>query len=478
MATPIPENRCAFSLDEAARATSARVSGTPVPGFEGVATDTRADLRGKLFVALEGEHFDGHRFAADAVRAGARGVLVSRDVTVSDAAAVLRVGNTLDALGSLARAQRRRWQGRVIAVAGSAGKTTTKNAIGAVLAACAPGAVHVTPGNLNNRVGVPLVLLGLLPEHRFAVIEVGTNRTGEVAELARVCEPDAGVLTLIALEHTAGLGDLDAIEAEEGSLLQHVNVRGFALANADDARCVRQLERTPAAVKLKYGNAAGADYRIHARRPVSADRARVEIAARSRPPFAVETPLLGDAGALALTAALAAAEALLGEALDPAQFAEVCSRTTLGDPGRLRALTLKDGTVVLDDTYNSNPASVKISLSAAWEVAHNAGTRLVVVLGEMRELGAESPRLHQEVAALVAQSRAAAVVAVTGDARFIAEGAQARGIPAVFADDSDAALACALAMIEPGDVVLVKASRGVHAERVVEGLLEKKGRAA
>lgn len=478
MATPIPENRCVFSLDEVVRATAARVTQAAAAEFEGVASDSRGDLRGKLFVALEGEHFDGHRFVADAVHAGARGVLVSRDVRVDEQVTVVRVPDTLDALGSLARAHRRRWQGRLIAVAGSAGKTTTKNAIGAVLEACAPGAVHVTPGNLNNRVGVPLVLLGLGPLHRFAVIEVGTNRTGEVAQLARVCEPDAGVLTLIALEHTAGLGDLDAIEAEEGSLFQHLNARGIAVANADDARCVRQLERAPALLKFSYGNAARANYRIHARKPLGADRSRVEITPRDRPGFAVDTSLLGDAGALAVSAALAVTEGVLGEALDARLFADVCSRMELGEPGRLRALTLKDGTVVLDDTYNSNPASVKSSLGAAWEVAHGSGARLVVVLGEMRELGADSPRLHQDVAALVAQNRAAAVIAVSGDARLIAEGAQARGIPAVFAEDADAALACALALIEPGDVVLVKASRGVRAERVVEGLLASKGRAA
>ncbi|HMI90127.1 MAG TPA: UDP-N-acetylmuramoyl-tripeptide--D-alanyl-D-alanine ligase [Polyangiales bacterium] len=478
MATPIPANACRFSLDEVLRATSATLSGNRQAVFEGVTTDSRGDVRGKLFIALEGENFDGHRFAADAVRAGARGVLSSRDVSVSGDASLLRVPSTLDALGALARAHRRRWQGQLIAVAGSAGKTTTKSAIGAVLAACAPGAVHVTPGNLNNRVGVPHVLFGLMPEHRFAVIEVGTNQTGEVRELAGVCEADLGVLTLIALEHTAGLGNLDAIELEEGSLLEQLGSEALAIANADDARCARQLARSSAATKLSYGNAPNADYRISARTPLGADRSRVSITPRGRAPFVVETALLGDAGALALSAALAVAERALGRNLDASLFAEVCARLPIGEPGRLCPVTLKDGTIVLDDTYNANPASVKSSLTAAWEVAEGLGARLVLVLGEMRELGAESQRLHREAGDLAADSRAAALIAVGGDARFMAEAAVARGVSAEFAEDAEAALQITLARVQPGDVVLVKASRGVRAERVVDGLLANKGRAA
>lgn len=477
MKSTIPENSAAFSLGEIARLTGGTLSGAPSTGVRGVATDSRVDLRGKLFVALVGERFDGHVFASAALRSGACALLVERDLG-DVGVPVVRVASTLQALGAIAAQHRLRWGGKLAAIAGSAGKTTTRSATGAVLDALAPGAVHVVPGNLNNAIGVPMVLLGLRPEQRYAVVEIGTNAVGEVRSLAAQARPDAAVLTVIGLEHTAGLGDLDGVEQEEGSLFQALAEDGIALGNADDARVVRQLERAPARIKLKYGFAEGAEYRVVERVRGAVGASRVRLRRPARPELVLSTPLLGKPGAYALAAGVAVAEALSGQTLDGAAIERALVHGSVGEPGRLVPVALANGAVVLDDTYNSNPASLTSSVTAAAEIARARGGRLLLVLGEMRELGEHSPRLHREAGESLVHCDAARVIAVGGDARWLLEPFAGASVQTEFALDADAA--AALVTAEPlssGDVVLVKASRGVHAERVVEELVRAHGSA-
>jgi UDP-N-acetylmuramoyl-tripeptide--D-alanyl-D-alanine ligase len=471
MASGLPENRARFTLAEVAAVTG----GVLTPGTAGeravlgVQTDSRAALDGKLFVALGGERFDGHAFVRAAAKQGAVAALIERDVEDAGVPAV-RVKSTLTALGALAAAHRRRFAGRVVAVAGSAGKTTTRSAVGALLELVAPGAVHQTHGNLNNAIGVPLVLLGLEPEHRFAVVEIGTNAPGEVATLAALAAPDAGVLTLVGIEHSEGLGDLDGIEREEGALFVGLSSGGVAVGNADDPRVERQLESAPLARRVRYGFGQKADVRCIRRSPVGNGRQRVVIAFGGRE-LALELGLLGEAGVYAALAAVAVTHVLGLELPEAARMSEALSRA--GEPGRLELYQLADGTVVLDDAYNANPASVLASLKAAAEVASERRARLVLVLGEMRELGALSAREHTRVGEAIAPSGAAELVAVGGDARFYVEAARNAGISSVFAADADAALAAVRSRLRAGDVVLVKASRGVRCERVVQGLVAR-----
>jgi len=467
MATALPENRAPFSFAELLSLTGGELaSGNAAGSVTGVVTDSRADVRGKLFVALAGERFDAHAFVADVARAGAAAVLVERAVE-APGVPVVRVKSTLAALGELGRAQRRRFRGKVVAVAGSAGKTTTRSAIGAVLDALAPGAVHQTHGNLNNLIGVPLVLLGLTEAQRFAVVEIGTNAPGEVAALTRLVEPDLGVLTLIGIEHSEGLGDLDGIEREEAALFDGIGAAGVAIGNADDERVARCLAAATAGERVGYGFGAAATLRAE-RRGSSGGRQRLAVLSREGA-FELELPLLGEAGAYAALAAIAVAERLVPGALDARLLSAAFSRA--GEPGRLEAHELADGTLVLDDAYNANPASARASLRTAREIALERKARLVLVLGEMRELGALSSREHAGLGEAIGASGAAALVAVSGDARLYLDGALASGIDACFAADSDAALDAVRARVRPGDVVLVKASRGVRAERVVAGLL-------
>ncbi|MBN1611749.1 MAG: UDP-N-acetylmuramoyl-tripeptide--D-alanyl-D-alanine ligase [Polyangiaceae bacterium] len=479
MATPIPHNDAAFTLSEIVEATGGELLAGSANSVRGVATDTRQDLAGRLFVALRGERFDGHAFVAEAVEAGARAVLVSDETDVAGGAAVVRVRCTLSALGALGRWHRLRWGGRLVAIGGSAGKTTTRAAAQAALEVVLPGAVHATLGNMNNRVGVPMTLLGLEPRHRVAVVEVGTNVRGEVAELGHVTAPDLAVLTLIELEHTAGLGDIDGIEQEEGDLFRALRTGGIAIANGDDSRALRQLERCPAAKRLSYGTSPQSDYRLVRHEPLENGRTRLVLTRRSRnghgtDELGVEAAVVGLAGGLAITAALAVAESIAARPLERVELEAAVSRLGPGEPGRLRPVVLEDGTLVLDDSYNSNPASARASLTAAREIAARRGSRLVVVLGEMRELGRASPAEHT---ALGESVEAGEVLAVGGDAGLLASAVRARGLSTRFVQDAAAAAEAVLELVRPGDVVLVKGSRGVGLERVVERLAQAGGRA-
>jgi UDP-N-acetylmuramoyl-tripeptide--D-alanyl-D-alanine ligase len=479
MATAIPENLAEFTLEELLAATGGTLLQRGARGAHGISTDTRAALQGKAFVALVGERFDGHELVAQAVSRGASCVVVERDADVSDSAvSVLRVGSTLRALGDLARFHRRRWGGQVVAIAGSAGKTTTRSAVSTLLESLRPGRVHATRGNLNNRIGLPLTLLGVTSAHEVCVLEVGTNQTGEVPELAAVCEPNVAVLTLVDLEHSEGLGSLDDIEVEEGALLRAVPAQGAVVGNVDDERVRRQLLASPAETKLGYGAASEAAYRIMERRVLGAQGCQV-VVARAAVNGSVEgltfdCPLLGEAGALAATAALAVAERVTGEAIDPSVLTRALGR--VGESGRLALVALADGAWVLDDSYNSNPGSVKKSVETARELASERGGAFWLVLGEMRELGAASRQEHENMGALAGASGARGFFAVGGDARLAAEVAEARGMKTWFAEDAEAVVAPLASLLEPKDVVLVKASRGVRAERVVEGLVRARGR--
>jgi UDP-N-acetylmuramoyl-tripeptide--D-alanyl-D-alanine ligase len=472
MASVIPVNQARFKQRELIEAT-----GGSCPPFEGetqgVWTDSRAPLPDGLFVALPGERFDGHDFVAAAVGQGARVVLVERSV---DAAPALRleVRSTLRALGDLARYHRARWQGRVIAVAGSVGKTTTRSSVAAV-ASAAGLCVHSPRGNLNNLVGVPLVLLGLGAEHALGVVEIGTNRLGEVARLSQVSRPDVAILTRIALEHAEGLGDLDAIEHEEGALLRALGPGGVAVFNVDDERCARQAASCGAGRKVRYGleEAAArtrADYRIVRHQSLSPQLTRVRITRPVGPELDLDSPLLGLPGAYALAAAIAANEALLGRALEVGELQQALASPALGEPGRLTLVELADGSLVLDDTYNSSPASVLSSAAVARDLAQQRSSRLLLVIGEMRELGAFSKAAHRELGPALARLDPDLVVAFGGDAVELLAGLDGQRARTHFAADAPGALAALQAERQPGDVILVKASRGLRAERVVAGL--------
>jgi UDP-N-acetylmuramoyl-tripeptide--D-alanyl-D-alanine ligase len=484
MATAIPKNRARFTIDEIASATAGTVVRSGDPSI-GVCTDSRAVDRDAAFVALAGERFDGHAFLSQAAAAGARTLVVSRDVSPVDAStragglapsAIVRVADTRRALGDLARAHRRRWQQSphpagprsVIAITGSAGKTTTKTVLASLLETLFPGAVHATKGNLNNDVGVPMTVFGLEPEHRFGVFELGTSSKGEIARLAHIAEPDVAVLTLVAPAHTEHLGSIDDVAIEKGALLAGLAEGGLAVVNADDPRAVAQLGVSRARRSVTYGFSAGADYRIVARESHGFGGSKIALA-RPSGELHADHPLLGDAGALAVAAAIAVVEGWLGAQSD-LELERALGQLPATGEGRLAPSRLDDGTWIIDDSYNANPASMRSSIATASELATREGRRLVLVLGEMRELGSLSASEHAALGRLVAATDAAWLVGVGGDAaRLVAEVNRA-GMVASFAPSADEAIPAVLSRVQSGDLVLVKGSRGVATEKVVRAL--------
>lgn len=480
MATPIPSNVAAFHLSEVLEATGGRLQGAlddTAHEVVGVGTDTRSIRPGQAFVALVGEHFDGHDHAAAAVAAGASMLLVEREVEVVGAAAVVRVESTLEALGQLAKFHLERWRRakdnrRVAALTGSAGKTTTKRAIVALLEAMAPGAVCSAPGNLNNRIGVPMTLLTLADQHRVAVLELGTNQPGEIGALAKIVQPDVGLLTLIASAHSEGLGGIEAIAQEKAAL--YAEVRGTIVGNVDDARIVKKMRSYSQERCLGYGRAQGACYRIVARKP-SADGLRSFVELRGRRELSFETPLVGEAGALASAAALAVCESLSEIELSAAEIAAAFATIRDSGPGRLRPMRTPRSAIVVDDSYNANPASSRNAIRTARELADVLNKRLGLVLGDMRELGEQSAEEHRALAETVLEAKPAWLVTVGRESEALHLQAKKLGLELShhFAD-ARAAASWADAHVLGGDLVLVKGSRGVATERVVQTLMLSK----
>jgi UDP-N-acetylmuramoyl-tripeptide--D-alanyl-D-alanine ligase len=486
MATPIPGNAAPLTAWSAAAATGgrvARVRGEGVVVF-GITSDSRAVSRGCAFVALRGARHDGHDHVDDAIRGGAELVVVERGragpALAGGAADVVEVEDTLVAWGDLAASHLRAWRrGRgdahVFAITGSAGKTTTKELCAALLQSVGP--CHATTGNLNNRVGVPAVVFGLQPHHRFAVLEVGMSVGGEIAALARVLEPDVGILTNVGIAHAEGVGGTRAdVAREKGELFAALPRDGVAVACFDDPAAAGQLARTRARRARTFGMGDEADYRLLERAGAGVSGARVRI--RRRREFTEAQawlPLLGEAAAVDLAAALAAAESIVGPLEDDALAAalrEPRFRRGAGT-GRMQVRTLADGTLVLDDTYNANPQSVRAALRTLREVAE--GRRPVVVLGEMRELGPTAPAEHASLGEAIALAGARLALGCGGMADLAVEAAARAGVEAARAADADEAARVAVERVKPGDIVLVKASRSVGAERVVEALARARG---
>lgn len=481
MATSIPTNRAAFTLDELTQVTGGTIEGPTRPDYLGVSTDTRALTPGSIFVALRGERFDGHSFAAAAAEAGAGLVIVDHALPLN--VGQLVVPDTLTALGQLARHHRRRWGGAVIAIAGAAGKTTTRATTSVLLEGLFGTAVHSTPGNLNNQIGVPMVLFGLTSEHRFGVIEVGTNRTGEVPLLTSIVQPQVSVLTLVDVEHSEGLGDLDAIEREEGAIFAET-CHTFVV-NGDDARATRQAEEhvkrrrlNPPSV-VRYGFDEGATLRAVTRRTSGTRGAELRIAEGQRL-ITLHVPIVGKPACYAVLAAVAAVEALVGRPLGESEIQIGLDRPSLQPEGRAELVAGPHGVLLVNDSYNANPASMRSALLTASELARERDGQLHLVLGEMRELGSYSYGAHAELGDYLTTMSWASLFAIGDEMAplVVAVGghtATSAGGHPVEHRQTAVGIGSALApRLRPNDVVLVKGSRGVRTETVIAELLSEK----
>jgi UDP-N-acetylmuramoyl-tripeptide--D-alanyl-D-alanine ligase len=482
MATPIPANSAPLTAWAAAAATGGRVARASDATAFGITSDSRTVRPGSAFVALRGERFDGHDYVADAIAAGASLVVVERGCAAVDApvsVGVVEVDDGMVAWGDLARAHLRAWrrdrpQGRLVAITGSAGKTTTKELSAALLRSL--GKCHATVGNLNNRVGVPAVAFGLEHRHHFGVFEVGMSLRGEIDTLARMVEPDVAVITNVGVAHAHGVGGTRAdVAREKGDLFGSLGPDGVAVTCFDDAAAMGQLARTRARRVVTFGTGEGADYRLAGRAQPGLDGAHVRICRRrDDSELSLRLPVVGEAAALDLVAALAAVESITGPFGASAVAAAL--RLLRLPPGRMHARTLRSGVTVLDDTYNANPQSVRAALRTLAELTEGAsGRRAVVILGEMGELGSIAADEHNALGAAIAGSGARVALSCGGLADLSVVAAAQGGVAAVRAADVREAAELAPTLVSTGDVVLVKASRSVGAERVVEALVRAGG---
>lgn len=447
-------------LSDVARRIGASLLGADAQ-FSRVVTDTRQLRRGDLFVALQGERFDGHDYVLQAAGLGAAAALVSRPV--QGALSQLLAGDTLAALQAYARSWRADFEMPLIGVTGSSGKTTTKQMLAAVCAARGP--VLATEGNLNNHIGVPLTLLRLRAAQRSAVIEMGANHLGEIALLASLARPDIGIVTQAGDAHLEGFGSREGVARGKGELFSGLGGRGVAVINRDDAYFDLWRELAGGSTVLSFGLSQRADVRaenIHGL-PEHAPSATVFTLLTPQGSARVELPLPGRHN---VANALAAAAGGLALGLDVAEIAAGLGRVR-PVAGRLNWLSTLQGARLLDDSYNANPTSLRAALDL---LAGLPGQRWLV-LGDMRELGGDAEALHEEAgraARLLGIDRLFTLgpLAQHAAAGF---GAEARHLPT--AEALIEALREALSEADAGRVVLlVKGSRSSRMERVVAAL--------
>jgi UDP-N-acetylmuramoyl-tripeptide--D-alanyl-D-alanine ligase len=428
----------------------------PVSGWS---VDTRTLAPGDLYFALRGPNHDGHDFAGRAMAQGACAVVAERPM---DGAIV--VSDTLRALQRLAGSARERWGGTVIGVTGSAGKTSTKDAIAHLLNSAFP--VGKTVGNFNNHIGVPLSILRLPDEARVAVLEMGMNHAGEIRELCAIARPDVGVVTNVGWAHAENFASIEGVALAKRELIESLPRGGTAILNADDER-VAAFAGVHPGPKVTFGIAKPAEVR-------GENVELIPSGAKFRAcGTEFETPLAGRHGVMNVLAAIAAARVFGLPASGLVDAVRVFA------PGAMRGEQFVSGGIrILNDCYNSNPEAARAMLDV---LQATPARRRIAVLGEMLELGRVAEPLHREVGNYVAGRGIDVLIGIRGAARHMVDEALAAGLPggaAYFFDDPADAGDFAGTLAEPGDAVLFKGSRGVKVEKAMARLLERTAAAA
>jgi UDP-N-acetylmuramoyl-tripeptide--D-alanyl-D-alanine ligase len=436
----------------------------------GYSIDSRTIAAGELFFAVHGERFDGHDFVESALANGASGAVVSMrwlEPAGIDRQRLLRVPDhdgcgVLDSLQQLARSVRRKWGKRVIGITGSAGKTTTKEAVAHVLGA--KFKVLKSQGNLNNGFGLPLQLLRLEPEHDVAVIEMGMNHAGEIAALAAIALPDWGVVSNVAPVHLEFFEDgIAGIARAKYELIQALPPDGLAFLNADD-EYVAKFGEGMGARAVFYGTGHGADVRAVQITESGAEGVVFTVAAYGEE-ASVPLNLLGRHN---VHNALAAISVGLRSGMTLAECASAVGELRAGD--KRGEIVEWRGAAIINDSYNSNPRALDSMVDALFAMPATDVGRHIVVAGEMLELGPEGEALHRECGRRMAERGAEIVVGVRGLAASLVHGAAEKGAQAIFLATPQEAGEWLRENLRPGDAVLLKASRGVRLERALEHL--------
>ncbi len=444
-----------FSLTAAARTMIGQLAGADAI-FTGVSTDSRTLRTGELFVALQGERHDGHDAIALAHAAGATGAVIDRPLNTT--LPTVRVGNTRRALGQLAHAWRACHNLPVIGVTGSSGKTTTKEMITAILRQDVD--VLATMGNLNNDIGVPLTLFRLALEHRAAVIEMGANGMRDIAELVEIAQPTIGLVTMCGPAHLQGFGSIEQVAEAKGAIYQQLGPSGLAVLNADDQFCHYWRRRTDAGRVLTFGITEKADYYAENIRlrdlgqgsefDLCAPEGRIRIRLPLEGRHNIRNALAAAAAALHAGSNLEAVAAGLGQS-SPVN-------------GRLNVRTGLRGCVIIDDTYNANPAS----LAAALSVLAGYPARRWLVLGDMAELGSVEHAEHL-AAGLLARQQGVERLFTLGTLSH--DAVSSFGTDAVHYPDRASLVAALQRDVREDIAILIKGSRVMQLEKVVDALV-------
>lgn len=453
-------------------ATSGRLLyGAEESRVEGVGTDSRTILPAELFVPIRGDRFDAHDFLPEVVEKGINTVLVAKDTDVAlphdnwkaRNIACVEVDDTTRALGALARFRRRQMDIPVVAITGSNGKTTTRQMTAAVMAT--RFSTLATEGNLNNEIGLPLTLLGLERNHQAAVVELGINHFGEMDRLGAICEPTIGMITNVGPAHLEFLGDLGGVRRAKGELLAHVRPHGSVILNRDDDH-VAALEETSPCPVIFFGTSREAHVRAESI-DETADGVRFDLVLPDdRIRIQLDTP-----GRFMVLNALAAAAA--GHAAGVGAV-EIANGLASFKPvsGRLHVVQADNGINIIDDTYNANPQSMVAAI--ATYVAVRKSGRGFMVFGDMLELGEQAAALHHHVGIVAGEAGAERIYAHGHHAASLVEGAISAGMNAenVMTGTKEEIAADLVERIQSKDWLLVKGSRGMAMETVVQAVLQ------
>ena len=439
--------------------------------FAGVSIDSRRIAPDDLFVAIKGDVHDGHGFAGDVIAGGVAGLIIDKGQAAARPGRLCRekglvcvtVSDTTKALGDLAAFQRQRSNASVVAITGSNGKTTTCTMTAAIVAQCF--STLTTSGNLNNEIGLPLTLLNLNLHHQWAVVELGMNRPGEIERLGEICSPQIGLITNIGPAHLEGLGSIDAVMRAKGELLTKIKPAGTAVLNADDPKLLQLADQTPANVVL-FGLSKNAQIRGQSIR-----KKELALSFTLRMPsesisIDIETP-----GRFMVSNALAAAAVgyLLGAS---ARQIKTGLESFVPVQGRLNVHKTHKGIYIIDDTYNANPGSMSAAIETLKSLKENG--RGVMVVGDMLELGPQAESLHHNIGILCAKSKISRIYATGKFAESVAAGARNEDMDSdnIILGTKEAIFKSIIGRLAPGDWVLVKGSRSMAMEQIVEKLLK------
>ena len=452
-----------FTLNEIVKATSAKVYKEEKKEFSAIVTDTRKISEGVLFVALKGERFNGEDFAAEALEKGAAGVVVSEDCDEKQLAncqgTVLQVEDTLTAYQLIAKAWREKFpQIPVVAITGSNGKTTTKDLTAAVLSA--KGAVLKTQANFNNEIGLPLTLLGLKAEHTAAVVEIGMRGFHQIEALAPIAEPQIGIVTNVGETHMELLGSLENIAKAKQELVEAIPAGGTVILNADNKYVAGMRSAAKEGVKvITFGLEQDADVKGEAIHTEGNVTKFMVTYANERHEY--EVNMVGRHNVYNTLAAIAAGFAM---GLTPAEVREGLSHLE-ATKMRFELQKVKEWNVV-NDAYNASPMSMTAAINTLSELTKG---RKIAVLGDMLELGSVSEDAHLHVGEEVAEHGFTALVTRGEMGEFIAKGAENKGMTAVYRCASHEEAAAKLhELLQPGDTLLFKGSRGMAMEKIID----------